>query len=267
MSGMELWWLGQSGFRLRGADHGPVFFIDPFLSPHRSRTWPCPATIEDLAQADAVLCTHEHIDHFDKPAIQAAAALPGSRFKLIIPQPIVPMALELNIPEERVIGVQPDQDIEAGGAHVTPLPASHGVNVSDAYNFGEALSGGLIRYLGFVVELGGVRAYHAGDTIPYDGLEDRLKILTPDIALLPINGRDYFREKQRNLVGNMDAREAASLAAGTGIHTLVPMHWELFPHNQGFPEELIQYIAEHTPQITVLVMGRGQKVIIKKDQE
>lgn len=267
MNGMELWWLGQSGFRLRDPNQGPVVFVDPYLSPHEGRTWPCPAVLEDLAQADVILCTHQHIDHFDQPAIQAAAALPGSRFKLIVPQPIVNMALALNIPAERVIGVQPDQDLKIQGAHIYPLPASHGVNVSDAYNFGESLSGGLIRYLGYVIEVGGVRAYHAGDTIPYDGIEDRLKALKPDLALLPINGRDYFREKRRNLVGNMGPREAAILAANTGVNALVPMHWELFPHNRGFPEELMQYVAEFAPQVTVLVMGRGQKIIYMRNEK
>ena len=52
---------------------------------------------------------------------------------------------------------------------IEPVPACHGVEVADAYNFGEQLSDGLVRYLGYVCELGGVRVYHAGDCIPYPG--------------------------------------------------------------------------------------------------
>jgi L-ascorbate metabolism protein UlaG (beta-lactamase superfamily) len=75
--------------------------------------------------------------------------------------------------------------------------------------------------------------------------------------LLPINGRDFFRETEGNLVGNMDFREAARLAADLEVRALVPMHWELFPHNRGFPGDLAAYVAEFMPQLTVLTFGRG----------
>src|ERR687883_13339 len=108
MSGMELWWLGQAGFRLRDPAGGPVVFVDPFLSPHDGRTWQPPIGPEEMGlQADLILCTHQHLDHFDQPALRAAAAVPGAWFTLIVPQPIVGMALDLGIPPERVIGAQP----------------------------------------------------------------------------------------------------------------------------------------------------------------
>ena len=115
MTGMELWWLGQSGFRLRDPDGGPVVFVDPFISEHKDRTWQAPIGPEALAQADLVLCTHEHIDHFDRPALQAANALPGASFELVVPEPIAGEALALGIPPERVIGVQPGRTYEWPG--------------------------------------------------------------------------------------------------------------------------------------------------------
>src|SRR5205807_1374366 len=121
-------------------------------------------------------------------------------------------------------------EIVLGEARVTPVPASHGVHVADAYSFG--LVPGEHRYLGYVVELDGVRVYHAGDTIRYDRMAERLRALAVDVALLPINGRSPEREAQ-DLVGNLDAREAADLAADVGIATIVPMHYELFARNSG----------------------------------
>ena len=90
----------------------------------------------------------------------------------------------------------------AGGLRLTPVPARHGVNVSDSYNFGEQLSEGKIRYLGYVVELGGVRAYHAGDTVIYEGQVELIGALKPHLALMPINSRGFYRETERNIVGN-----------------------------------------------------------------
>ena len=90
----------------------------------------------------------------------------------------------------------------------------------------------------------------------------RLQPLRPHVALLPINGRDFYRETDRNLVGNMDSREAARLASDIGAQVLVPMHWELFPHNRGFPSDLVAFAATHFPELSVLVMGRGARLIL-----
>jgi L-ascorbate metabolism protein UlaG (beta-lactamase superfamily) len=256
---IELWWLGQAGFRLRDPSGGPRVFCDPFLSAHDGRTWQSPIDAAGLArEADVVLVSHEHIDHLDRPTLQAAAA--QSHFTLVVPRPLREEAIALGISPERVIGAQPEETITLEGIRVHPVPARHGVNVSDAYNFGEDLSNGQVRYLGYVVELGGERLYHAGDCIPYEGQIERLRALRPSVACLPINGRDFYRETERNLVGNMDFREAARLAADIGTEVLVPMHWELFAHNRGFPRDLVAYASEHFPELNVLVMGRGARI-------
>jgi L-ascorbate metabolism protein UlaG (beta-lactamase superfamily) len=258
--GLELWWLGQSGFRARAVDSGATVFLDPFLMERDDRSWHAPATPADLAAADLVLASHEHTDHLDRPSLKAAAVEPGSRFTLVLPRPLQDDAIaDLGLSKARVIGAQPGEPIEQDGIRVDPVPARHGVDVADSYNFGEALSNGLIRYLGYVVELGGVRLYHAGDCIPYPEQTATLRALQPNVALLPINGRDFFRESERNLVGNMDFREAARLANDIGVHVLVPMHWELFAHNRGYPGDLVTYVANTYPQLSVLVLGRGAR--------
>jgi L-ascorbate 6-phosphate lactonase len=263
MSGLELWWLGQAGFRFRDPAGGSIVFCDPFLTRRDDRSWQAPVEVEALAQADAILVSHEHVDHLDRPAIAAAAAQPTSRFRLVVPRPLRDECIaEFRLSPERVVGAQPDEPVELDGVSIHPVPARHGINVSDAYTFGQELSHshGRVRYLGYVVELGGVRVYHAGDCIPYVGQAERLKVLRPDVALLPINGRDFFRELEHNLVGNMDFREAARLASDMAVQLLVPMHWELFALNRGFPGELVSYVADFYPSLSVLVMGRGARV-------
>jgi L-ascorbate 6-phosphate lactonase len=264
MSGLELWWLGQAGFRLRDPAGGPVVFCDPFLTPNANRRWQAPVDDAALAQADIILVSHEHGDHLDRPALRAAAARAGSRFSLVVPRPLLAeLSADLGLPRERLVGAQPDEPLELAGLRINPVPARHGVHVADAYSFGEELSAGLVRYLGYVVEVAGVRVYHSGDCSPYPGQAERLRALRPHVALLPINGRDFFRETENDIVGNMDPREAARLAHDIGVELLVPMHWELFAGNRGYPGDLLAYVEATFPDLSVLVMGRGARLSIQ----
>ncbi len=255
-----LFWLGEAGFALSGS--GTTLLIDPFLidEPDRLASPPCTAT--ELAFADAVLATHEHRRHLDVAAWSAIAAQ-SDRPRFVVPAPLVGQVVGLGIPAERVLGAAPDGAVQLGAARVTPVPARHGVHASDAYNFGRELSGGLQRYLGYVVELSGVRVYHSGDTIGYDGQVERLRELRIDLALLPINGRDVAREA-RDFVGNLDAREAADLAAQIGADAIVPMHYELYADNPGDPAALVAYARERHPQLTVVVLGRHGSLVHRR---
>ena len=197
--GLAITWLGQAGFLLQAGGTG--LLVDAFLSPHPERQTPAgrePAGYQGLA---AVLATHEHIDHLDLPSWPALAAA-SPQAELVVPAPVTGQVTGAGLPPQRVRGAVPGGRLTLGEAVVTPLPARHGVHVADAYNFGEELSGGACRYLGYVVDLGGVRVYHAGDTIDYPELAGHLRELDVDLALLPVNGRDAAREA-RDIVGNL----------------------------------------------------------------
>lgn len=250
-------WLGQAGFILRGS--GATALVDPFLAPYEGREYQsglAPAQAEGI---DVVLCTHEHVDHFDADSAPAiAAASPGAVF--VVPTPIVDMVTEAGIAPDRVIGLQPGETVELAGLMVRAVPAMHGVTMEDAYGFGESLSGGLVRFLGYVVDAGPVRLYHAGDTIHYEGMERMLHGLEIDVAMLPINGRDPERE-ERGIVGNLSEREAAWLAKEIGAGVVVPMHYDLFARNRGYPAHLVQSVERDHPGVSVLVPAREEPFV------
>ena len=245
-------WLGQAGFALRTA--GSTVLIDPFLSPWNGRRYESALPPARAEGVDLVLCTHEHVDHFDATGAPAiAAASPGAVF--VVPTPIVDMVSEAGIAPDRVMGVQPGDDLELAGLRIRPIPAMHGVTMDDAYGFGRDLSGGLVRFLGFVLDAGGVRLYHAGDTVHFDGLESTLRELSVDVGLLPINGRDPEREA-RGIVGNLSEREAAWLARECGFDLLIPMHYDLFARNRGYPARLLDSVDRDHPGVAVFVPAR-----------
>ena len=253
---IALWWLGQAGFAVRAG--GLVILLDPFLAPMPERV----SAPEDAVGVDLVACSHEHYDHLDLASLpRVARASPDARF--VVPRPLVDAVAAAGVPRERLIGAQPDERIRLDGVTLHPVPARHGVGMADAYTFGRELSGGLYRYLGYVLDDGVARVYHAGDTIVYDGQAERLRALRADVALLPINGRDHFREAA-GVVGNMDHREAARLADDAGVDVLVPMHYDTFPQNLGFPAHLVDVVRRHHPSVSVLIPSRDRPVLYAK---
>ncbi|MGH2590769.1 MAG: MBL fold metallo-hydrolase [Actinomycetota bacterium] len=250
--GVGLAWLGQAGFIVR--TRTATALIDPFLAPYDGRLYESALPAAAADGVDVVCCTHEHVDHFDAASAPAIAkASPGAVF--VVPTPIVDMVTESGVDAARVVGVQPGDLIELAGLSIRAVPAMHGVTMDDAYGFGEELSGGLVRFLGYVVNADGVRLYHAGDTIYYAGMESTLRELAIDVAMLPINGRDPVREA-RGIVGNLSEREAAWLAREIGAEVVVPMHYDLFARNRGYPEWLVESVLRDHPGVHVLVPER-----------
>jgi L-ascorbate 6-phosphate lactonase len=139
-------------------------------------------------------------------------------------------------------------------------PRATVLHPGDAYNFGQELYGGLIRYLGYAILAGRISVYHSGDTIDFDGLANRIRDLHVDIALLPINGCDSEREAM-DIVGNLDAVEAAQLAADSGVKVVVPMHYDMFAANGGVPERLVEAVRLRHPGLTVVIPARGVEIV------
>jgi len=249
---MNMTWLGQAGFAIRAG--ATTALVDPFLAPYEGRRYESALRADEAAGLDVVLCTHEHVDHFDAVSAPAfARSSPGCVF--VVPTPIVDMVTEVGVAQDRVIGMQPGDVQKIGGLSVRAVPAMHGVTMEDAYGFGEELSDGQVRFLGYVIEADGVRVYHAGDTIPYDGMDVLMRELDVDVALLPINGRDADREA-RGIVGNMTEREAAWIADEIGAGTLVPMHHDLFSANRGWPAHVVEAVEREDRDVAVLVPPR-----------
>jgi L-ascorbate metabolism protein UlaG (beta-lactamase superfamily) len=99
--------------------------------------------------------------------------------------------------------------------------------------------------VGFVVRCGPWTLYHAGDTTAYPGLARRLRPFTPDVALLPINGK----------LGNMDGRDAARIAKEAQADLAVPCHFEMFEFNSASPEEFEDACARLHQGYRVLQAG------------
>ena len=100
-------------------------------------------------------------------------------------------------------------------------------------------------HLGYVVRCGPFALYHAGDTIPYEGMAERVGGGI-DVALLPINGR----APERRVAGNLNGEEAAALAHEIGARLAVPMHFEMFEFNTEPPDAFVGRLRAARPAAT-----------------
>ncbi len=239
-AGAELAWLGQAGFLMRAG--GRVVLIDPYLSDHlawkyhgslfpHARMMAAPVGAEDLPRVDLVICTHRHGDHMDPGTLPALAqAHPECRF--VVPAAEAAFAEGIGLPAGRLIlaetglRLQPLSDLDLV---LDPLPAAHERFERDR--------DGRHHFLGYVLSVHGLRLYHSGDCVPYEGLAEAVRALAPGLALLPVNGRDAARAASR-IPGNFTLGEAIRLCDAVGIPVLIPHHFGLFAFNTADPAEI-----------------------------
>ena len=250
----HLWWLGQSGFLVQCRDRHAL--LDPYLSdsltakyagtdqPHVRLTERVVAPGR-LGFVEVVTSSHNHTDHFDPDTLKALLEA-NAKLPLVLPEANRGMgAFRLGIsPKSPVlVGLNAGEHKSSGGFQFSGIPAAHNELEPDAH--------GHHRYLGYVVQVGPFRIYHAGDTRLFPGLEDLLRPFQVDVALLPINGD----KPERKVAGNLDGREAAQLAHAIGARIVIPMHYEMFAFNTAAPEEFVAECARLGQRCRVLRAG------------
>ncbi len=244
---VNVFWLGQAGFALRSAE--ALVVIDPYLSDalaikyrdaefKHMRMMPPPIEAGGLRGVDLLLSTHAHSDHLDPAGVgPIMAANPACR--LVCPARVVPTALDRGADAARTVGMKTMETKRFGPVALTLLPSAHEELAVDEN--GDTLFGG------FVIELDGLRLYHSGDCVPFEGHTAALRERRPDVALLPVNGRDAFR-RSKGVPGNFTVDEAASLCLDAGVPFLIPHHFGMFDFNTVAPETIKAALEQYAPR-------------------
>lgn len=174
----------QSSIRIKDGDR--TIYIDPFqmkTEPH---------------DADYILITHDHHDHFSPEDIGKAA---NSRTILVVPEKMMDKAQAASDPVKQIVTVKPGVYREVEGLEFETVPA---------YNSLKPFHPKSAEWVGYILRIGGKLIYIAGDT---DATKEA-KAVRCDIALIPIGG-----------TYTMDAKKAAELVDAIRPDVAIPTHY------------------------------------------
>ncbi len=259
---LAMWGLGQMGVALKaGAE---IIYIDPYLTGAMKtptstefgvREFPPPVLPEEITNAAHVLCSHEHGDHTDAGTL-GPIAIASPQAKFVITGWSHSILDKANIDQSRRIVPAALRTLQLGDFKVTALPSAH-YNVEDDKAMGQ-------RWLGFLIEANGVVFYHSGDTIIYPGYLDMLKTQPKiDVGMLPVNGRDAYRDSY-GWVGNLMPMEAAWLSGQLGWDVLIAGHNDLFIWNTVAAGALADALRTRNPRQKMHTLQPGELYLYVK---
>ena len=216
---------GHSTFTLT-TDDGTTIIMDPWFDENPVSD----VKADEIKEADFILCTHGHFDHFTDaiPLAKRTGATLVSTFE------IVSFA--------QTQGVEAAHPMHIGGGfnfpfgYVKMTPALHGGQVAgDDEGAYTTVPGG------FWMNLGGKRLYHAGDT----ALLTDMGLLkgTVDVALLPIG--DNFTMGPEDAVRAVDFIEPK---------VVIPIHYNTFDMIAQDPEAFKKMVGARA---TVEILAPG----------
>ncbi len=209
---MMVRFLGQSGYLLK--TENTTILIDPYLSDSvnrvagRPRMLPVPLNPAEIC-CDAVICTHNHLDHLDPDTI---AQIHDKQLYITTNEG---KAVLNRLGRHTVVALHVGESIVVGDFEITAVFADHTVEA-----------------FGLIVKAENKTLYFSGDTLYNEKLFDVAKY-KPDITCICINGR----------LGNMNVREALITAERIGAKINIPNHYDMFASNAEDPRAFTAQIT------------------------
>ena len=148
--------------------------------------------------ADIIFITHDHYDHYSEEDIDKVI---NEKTIIVIPEELLTKVLKKGINKEAIITIEPNKKYMVQGIKFETIPA---------YNINKTFHPKENDWVGYVIEINGVKYYIAGDT---DITEENKKVKC-DVAFVPVGG-----------TYTMDFKEAAQLVNEIQPKVAVPIHY------------------------------------------
>jgi N-acyl-phosphatidylethanolamine-hydrolysing phospholipase D len=219
-----------------------------FAGPRRLN--PPGVAFEDLPPIHAVVISHDHYDHLDRPTVQRLAAAHRPRF-------FVPLGLKAWFASLDISDVQELDWWDSGrvdGVTFTATPVQHW-SARTPFDMNRRL------WAGWAIAAGARRLFFGGDTGYYDGFRRVGERLGPfDLALVSIAA---YEPPSVMAHTHTTPEEALRLFADVRARTFVAMHWGTFdlaeePIDEPPRRLLAAARAEGLPDARIWVLAHGE---------
>ena len=181
---------------------------------------------ENYQDADIILITHSHYDHFSEEDIEKVRKADTI---IYVTEDYVENARQLGFSENKIIGVKPNQTYYEGNMEINTVPA---------YNVNKQFHPKENNWVGYILKIDGISYYIAGDT---DITEENKKIKC-DVAFVPVGG-----------TYTMTAKEAAELVNIIKPKVAIPIHYG----------DIVGTKEDATTFVNSLENGIESKILIK----
>jgi L-ascorbate 6-phosphate lactonase len=244
---LAIFWIAQAGFVYK-TPRGQIIYVDPYLTESVGRLLKdvmygfkrlTQTLIEpEEVEADLVVITHEHQDHFDVDTIPILARDTSIRF--VGGPDCAPLFAEAGAPTDRVRIFHQGETIQYDGFTVTGVYADHGELAPNA--------------LGVLLQFGDIKVWQVGDSAYRPDRWQNMFGLGIDVLIPPINGA----------FGNLNGVEAAKLAADCAAKVTIPCHFWMFAEHNGNPAQFLDAMKEYAPESAAMLMAQGECYVYRR---
>jgi len=219
-SGLRATWLGHSTVHLH--IDGTRVLTDPVWGPRASplswagpRRWYAPVIpLAEMPRPDAVVISHDHYDHLDRPTL---LAMRDWDVRFVVPLGVGARLVGWGIPAARITELDWWESTTVGSLEITCTPARH-ASGRTLFDKDRTL------WAGYAFRGPAHRVYFSGDTGLFNGLEAIGARLGPfDLTLIEAGA--YGAAWPDWHLGPEQAVEAHGRVKG---RVMLPIHWGLF---------------------------------------
>jgi L-ascorbate 6-phosphate lactonase len=251
---VAIWYLGCNGFFLKGSN-GTTLAIDPYVGlgdpPRTLRMVPVPFDPDDVREMDAILATHEHIDHVHGPSqapilANTGATLYGPDDAIAVAREEEVWADDWDVTDDQFTVVAEGETFEVG---------EFTVQVEPSYDPDST------HPVTYVVEHSSGTFFHGGDTKPAEEFTDVGARYDIDLGVLAFGSEGMIPDKETgegvHTKWYSNENELVRAANDLRLTRCLPSHWDMWKGMTAEPTVLHKHVAsfDYPNQLEIVEIG------------
>ena len=193
-------------------DKEKVIYIDPYKID------------KNYNDADIIFITHDHYDHYSEEDIDRVA---DENTMFVAPKDLYGKLVQKGINQNLIIAVEPNKEYSVKEIKFETVPA---------YNVNKKFHPKENGWVGYIIEIDGIKYYVAGDT----DITEENSTVKCDVAFVPVGG-----------TYTMNFKEAAELVNKIQPQIAVPIHYGSVI---GTKQDAIDFVGLLSPSIKGMIL-------------